>query len=331
MTEAREVAPLPDFIIAGAMKSGTTSLYSILRKHPDVFMPSLEVGFFDIDDLHQHPDFFRKSGSEWHYHRYSESRQDYIQWYRQLFAESRSTQVIGERSTTYMASQVAPYRIREEVPGARLIFMLRDPVPRAYSNYWHLLRSGEVAGSFENALLYRPTVLFERGLYRPQIDRYLDKFTRDQMLFVLFEEFIENPRACLKTVCEFIGVDSGKLPKMENARHENRGRYPWSRHAQYLINSVLFHGLLNGQRYRDAHLPALKAESLGLSFWERQAEEAVNILFKGLSRLNCSRVRRPEIEPETRDLLKYLYEDRNQGLSSLIDRDLSQWWSTTRV
>lgn len=322
---------LPDFLIVGAMKSGTTSLYSVLSEHPDVFMPPLEVGFFDIDDVRQHPDFFKKRRQKWHFHPYARRQEQLQHWYEGLFEEAAPGQVLGERSTTYMVSGVAPDRIRDTVPDVRLIFMLRDPVRRAYSNYWHLLRSGEATGSFERSLRYRPAVLFERGLYREQIERYLRVFPSEQMMFLVFEEFIEDPAAGAAEVCRFLGVDPGRLPEREEERHENRGRYPWSARLQYAVNSLFFHGLLDGHRYLDSHLPSLRFDALGYGLAEKWGIRAVSTAFKVVSRLNCSKRKRPRMNPETVEMLKYLYEDRNAGLSELVGRDLSAWWPVTRV
>lgn len=322
---------LPDFLVVGAMKSGTTSLYTALRRHPDVFMPDLEVGFFDVDDVRQHPDFFKRRRRRWHYHPWGRRRDELRSWYEGLFEDAGAGQLRGERSTTYMASTVAPARIRELVPGARLIFMMRDPVRRAYSNYWHLLRSGEATGSFERTLRYRPSVLFERGLYREQIERYLEHFPRDQLLFLVFEAFVEDPGEGVAEVCRFLGVDPGRRPEREEERHANRGRYPWSRTLQYAVNASLFHGVLDGHRYLDAHLPALSYEALGYGPVARWGRRAARLAFRATARLNCSRRERPEMNPETREMLKYLYEDRNAGLGELIGRDLGRWWPVTRV
>ena len=321
----------PDFLIVGAMKCGTTSLYTQLKNHPEVFMPPLEVGYFDIDDIQQHPDFFKVGKEEWHYHSFNRDRGRLENWYRSLFEAVDGERMIGERSTTYMASSVAPVRIRDAVPGVRLIFMLRDPVPRAYSNYWHLLRSGEATGSFERTLRYRHSVLFNRGLYRDQIERYMSLFDRNQMKFILFERFVREPGEVLEEVCEFLGIDPGGFSEEEQLEHRNPGRYPWSLALQCVINGVLFHGVLNGHRYLGTHLPALTYEALRYGPLRRASHEAVVFVLKALSRVNCSRGTKPEMKAATRRMLTDLYEDRNRGLSKLIGKDLSEWWTFTDV
>lgn len=322
----------PDFLMVGAMKSGTTSLYTELKNHPDVYMPELEVGFFDIDDIRQHPDFFKMCRGDWHYHSYQHQHEELVRWYRSLFDDASEGAVRGERSTTYMASSVAPRRIKDAVPDARLIFMLRDPVPRAYSNYWHLLRSGEATGSFEHTLRYRHSALFDRGLYRSQIERYMSLFDREQLKFLVFEQFVREPEKVLEEVCEFIAVDAGGLRTGDaELEHRNRGRYPWSMTFQYALNRGLFHGLLDGHRYLNSHLPALRYEALGFGPVGRLWHEGIVFALKALSRINCSRRANPVMKDTTRRMLTDLYEDRNRGLSELIGRNLSEWWDYTDV
>lgn len=329
--ETHSELPDLDFLIVGAMKSGTTSLYTSLSQHPRVFMPDREVGFFDIDDICQHPDFFKHRGGDWYFHPYGTGRSELRRWYRDLFEDAVPGQVLGERSTTYMTSSLVPRRVHAANPDTSLIFILRDPVRRAYSNYWHLLRDGEATGSFEKTLRYRPSVLFERGLYREQIERFLRFFPREQLLFLVFEEFVQDPTAHLERACRFIEVDPDELPDRDEDRHENRGRYPWSRRLQYLLNAGLFQGMLDGQRYLDAHLPALQSEEIGYGRPAKWAHRGLTLAYKAASRLNCSRRGKPEIREETRDLLKYLYQERNAGLSEMIDKNLTESWPITHV
>lgn len=139
---ASQKVRLPDFIIGGAPKCGTTSLHFILARHPLVGIPDDEVHFFDADDPVGHPDFLfeRRGGLEWY-----DPRPDHpeaMAWYASRFAELSDRPVIGEDSTIYLQSEVAPARIDALLPDVRLVFMLRDPVKRAYSQYWHLVTRG---------------------------------------------------------------------------------------------------------------------------------------------------------------------------------------------
>ncbi len=75
----------PDFIIAGAMKSGTTSLHHILANHPEIFIPDKEISFYDIDDFVQHPDFFFFNHDSWSHPKLEDRLEDYFEWYESFF------------------------------------------------------------------------------------------------------------------------------------------------------------------------------------------------------------------------------------------------------
>src|SRR5688572_16204892 len=117
------------------MKSGTTSLHRTLALHPQVYLPPSEVFFFDLDDFDQNPDHLPLGRAR----RpvvpdFDARRDDYLDWYASLFEPARDDQVVGEDSTTYLASERAPARVRALLPDVRLVFLLRDPVERAYSH-----------------------------------------------------------------------------------------------------------------------------------------------------------------------------------------------------
>ena len=134
---------LPDFIIGGAPKCGTTSLHFILAQNPAVGIPEDEVHFFDADDPIGHPDFLfgRPGGLDWYDP--CPGNVESLAWYASRFADFTDKPMIGEDSTIYLQSEVAAARIAETLPEVRLIFMLRDPVKRAYSQYWHLVTRAE--------------------------------------------------------------------------------------------------------------------------------------------------------------------------------------------
>ena len=104
---SRNTDHIPDFIIGGAMKSGTTSLHQILDKHPEVFMSHGEIGFFDIDNIIEHPDFsFFDKKNKWNTQRIENGPELLWSWYYKKF-EASNGQLKGEDSTTYLASPIA--------------------------------------------------------------------------------------------------------------------------------------------------------------------------------------------------------------------------------
>ncbi len=207
--------PLPDFIIVGAQRSGTTSLYAYLKQHPQLW-PSYrkEVHFFD-GGLNPIIDNFEKGQA----------------WYRAHFPINISTSVHSktfEASPSYLFSPLTPKRIFALVPEVKLIILLRNPTERAISHYFHTKRTG-----FESLLIYDALQAEEkrlesvvekkdykndiflrnsyksRGLYREQIERFLNYFSWQQILVLNSEEFFSEPDNTLRQIFEFVGIDAG--------------------------------------------------------------------------------------------------------------------------
>ena len=180
-----EAEGLPHFILVGAPKCGTTSVHAMLSEHPDVYIPEYEIFFFDVDDVITHPDFFvRRKGMS--FHDYECDFEAYLAWYRSLFSGAEPGQLIGEDSTTYLYSPDVPRRIADLLPDVRLVALLRDPVERAYSQYWHNVRAGRHAVSFERTLRTNPAALLPQGFYAEQLQRYQGFLDAGQMLVVFF-------------------------------------------------------------------------------------------------------------------------------------------------
>lgn len=204
------VRPLPDFLIIGAQKAGTTALYSYLRRHRDVTGPSWkEVSFFDR-----------------HYHR-GEA------WYRGNFPLLRR-QHIGEASPSYLFHPLAPQRVAALLPDVRLIALLRDPVDRALSHYHHEVALGREPLSFEEALereeertrgevdrmLEDPRYFSHawwdftyraRGRYAEQLERWLAVLPHEQLLVLSSDELSAQPGPTYARVLEFLGASVHEL------------------------------------------------------------------------------------------------------------------------
>jgi len=193
--------PLPNFVIAGAPKSGTSSLWSYVRQHPNVFMPDpKEIAFFD--------------------YKYDNG----LEWYRKKFRNHTSEEVIGEATPWYMCDDRAewvPKRMHEVIPDAKLIFILRDPVDRARSNYWDDFRNGEIQftttfSEFIRAPESRSHTVIKCGEYYKHLRRFEEYFERDQFLILLHKEFRENPIESIQRIYKFLGVDPTFVPDTES-------------------------------------------------------------------------------------------------------------------
>ena len=202
--------PLPDFLILGAQKAGTTALYAYLRWHPQITGPSFkEVSFFDR-----------------HYARGE-------RWYRAHLPIRRSG-IVGEASPSYLFHPLAPERVARMLPRARLIALLRSPADRAFSHYQHEVALGREDLSFDDALaredgrmegeldrMLRDPTYFSyawwnytyaaRGRYAEQLERWLAEFPREQLLVLFTEELAADTAATYRRVLDFLGVEARGL------------------------------------------------------------------------------------------------------------------------
>lgn len=185
---------LPNFLIIGAPRSGTTYLYRCLAEHPDVFMPvKKEINFF-TDGWHQ--------GTE---------------WYERYFDAHDGETAIGEASVSYTATgevSVAE-RIASVLPDIRLIYLLRNPVERVWSHYVFMNRS--IDGD-ERTFDEVGRGHIESSRYAEWIRRYLEHFERDQILVLTYEELTSKPEELLPTVFRFIGVEPSFQPEVMTKR-----------------------------------------------------------------------------------------------------------------
>lgn len=178
---------LPTFLLIGAMKAGTNTLYSYLRSHPAVFMPA-----------RKEPDYF-VAEKNW-------GRG--IAWYRSLFRGAEKMEAIGEASTSYtkhLAHPGVPERIRAAIPDIRLVYLVRSPIDRARSHYQHNVLGGSERRPVDQALLEDPRYL-DVSSYHTQVRAYLDHFPAEQMLVVRTDELALDPEGLVRRVAAFIRV-----------------------------------------------------------------------------------------------------------------------------
>lgn len=320
---APPTATLPDFIICGAMKSGTSTLHYILNEHPDLFIPNRELYFFDVDDILQHGPFNFYIEGEWHSQCIEKNPAVFWQWYSSQFGNAGPSQVLGEDSTTYLASESAARRIALQRKPIKLLVILRHPTARAYSQYWHMLRTGRMTHSFEHTLRYHPHSVLDRSMYYQQLKRFREHLRGDRIRVVLFEEFLSDKRRVIGDVCGYIGVDYNAIPSHALEAHDNPSRIP-----KYPAVQMLKNRLLPGAyyaRYRPVvPVPPPKDSSL-----RQAAREMVGGLHR---RLNRARPRRPPpMKPATARLLDAFFERELAGLDELVGREVLNVWFPSRA
>lgn len=193
---------LPTYLIAGAMRSGTTSLNAYLREHPDVFVARLkEVHFFDQN-----------------FHRG-------IEWYQEHFTEAGDSIAVGEASPAYLYDPDAAERIATTLPDVKILLLLRDPVTRAHSHYWHNRSVGRERMTFEDALAAEDSRMArndrdrwrysyaDRGRYARQIENMLAHIPKERILVQTFDELTTDPVTLYRRTCRFIEVSEDFLPE----------------------------------------------------------------------------------------------------------------------
>lgn len=205
-----QAVDLPTFIVIGAMKAGTTSLYHYLRHHDEIFMSQ-------IKEL----DFFVTEGN-W-------GRG--LEWYRRQFHGAGACRARGEASTLYTKwpeYDGVPERIAGLLPDVRMVYVVRDPIVRLRSHYQHRVMTGAETAPPEVALLENPSYL-ACSKYAMQLERYLDHFPREQIHIVTSEALRNDRRAAVRGVYDFLGVDSSRIPDVidtEYYRTATRRTYP---------------------------------------------------------------------------------------------------------
>lgn len=209
-------AKLPNFLIVGAAKAGTTSMFEYLCQHPEVYMPgNKEPLFFTAPVYAQlgHDDPRREFGKE--------SRVFDLAEYLGLFAAANGRPAIGEASATYLYyHRIAIPRIKELLGDPKIIIMLRDPVARAFSAYRHLVRDGVERLPFHDFLRDEQrrknnnwdilNMAVDNGFYHDQVKAYLDNFSSVHV--IVFRDFARDAVGVVQNTCRFLGVDPGFVP-----------------------------------------------------------------------------------------------------------------------
>lgn len=303
----------PDFIIGGAPKCGTTSLHQVLHQHPDIWMARNELYFFDADDPVAHADFLGMNGDDlvWR----APHDQALRGWYQSRFTDAPDGCLVGEDTTTYLMSDVAAFRIKAADQKVKIIFMLRDPVERAFSQYWHLVRSGRTCVSFEKALSSEPSIILG-STYAPRLRQFYQALGKERVHVVLFEEFRANQQAVVDGVTAFLGLPPLLLEQVET--WHNRTKYPARTETLLRLNRI-------GRilvRYRYAR--HFGGDS---GIFSRVAHKAYRRWFRFVDKRVLTRDRPPsEMRSNTRAYLSRHLSDRNAGLSDLLGKDLSLHW-----
>lgn len=262
---------LPTFLIAGAMRCGTTSLNAYLREHPQISVGQpKEVHFFD------------------------QNYERGIDWYLQHFPDSDSSKAVGEASPAYIYFPEVAERIATTLPDVKILVLLRDPVERAHSHYWHNRSVGREELDFADAIASELKRLgrsdedrarysyVDRGRYGRQLENMLRFIPIERILVQTFDEVTSDPTSVYRRTCRFLGVSDDYTP-------ENLGQ---------VANAFV--------EYRS---PRLRDLTKG---FPRRLRNAVSLLNRKKS------APYEPMKPETADFIRSETEEDNRAIASLV-------------
>jgi len=203
-----DIGTLPNFVIIGAQKGGTSFLYHLLTRHPLVEPAARkELHFFD------NPEHFDRG----------------VEWYRRCFPrpswKDGQKSITGEATPYYLFDPSVAKRMAQVAPQARLIALLRNPIDRAYSHYQMQVKRGLESRTFEEAIEQQRSSYLPRGIYVDQLLRWFEFFSKEQMLVLKSEDFFEDPVETLKTVLDFLGLPEWLPAESELRQRRHEGGY----------------------------------------------------------------------------------------------------------
>jgi len=306
MTALSSVRKVPNFLILGPPKTGTTSLYFYVRQHPQIFMSrkkeprfiSSQVTPFPLNGPRDH------RVEAWYVKRYQD--------YEKLFHDAEGYPAVGESSadTLYFYKDTIPV-IKHYLGNPKIIIMLRHPVKRAFSAYQHLVRDQREHLSFEEGLREEPERIRKNweliyhytagSLYYESVKAFLDNF--DKVKVILTEDQDTRPQQTVRDVFRFLGVD----PDVE-VNTDLRFNISGKPKSQW-VHEFFFEGNMARRLAQPIVRKLLKPET--------RLRIAQKIQEKNLTRL--------AINPETRERLQRYFEDDIRKLETLLNRDLSRW------
>lgn len=297
---------LPNFLIIGAMKSGTTSLYHYLAQHPQIYM-----------SLVKEPKFFALEGTTWDPEPLGSGGLAKIKgirdWdaYLNLFSGVADEIAIGEASPLYLYAPQSAEKIRQVLPEVKIIAILRHPVDRAYSHFLHWVQRGlEPLGSdFVNVLRaeddriardWSPNYHYKhRGFYYEQLKRYYDRFDRDRIRIYLFDDLQRDPVALIQNIFEYLQVDPTFVPQTD--KQYNISKLPKNQQIQQLL---------------DRPNPIKKILKLLIpNSWKKTLKNQIKT-YNSI---------KPKLDKELHYQLTQEYKNDLLKLQDLIQKDLSPW------
>lgn len=299
---------LPNFIVVGAEKSASTFVHACLAEHPDIFMPPVEVPFFES------PDYEQQS----------------IENLKKLFV-GRTEKMLGIKRPSYIGKPEVPERIRTHFPNAKLIAVLRNPIERAVSAYYHNINYGFIPardikkgmnllldGAYERAFK-RAHEIIEFGFYYKYLKLYQHFFDNDCFMILLYEDIICGKLSAIQKVYSFLGVQSSYVPKGINSK------------PQAVIYSIPRLRILS---LRNRFLYKYNSNRTRLFVKEQNIlTKTVTTLITIIDNKYLSKVfvsKKPKLSKDLANRLCNIYSEDIEKLQAYIGRDLGHWKSQVK-
>ena len=294
----------PNFIVIGAMKSATTSLYTYLKQHPEIFMTKVKEPMF-FNNFQQENNY-KILGSK-------SKKPTTLEEYLAMFKDAKNEKAIGEASPAYIYNLKAPQLIKEHLPNVKIIAILRHPTDRAYSNYLHTKRADrENAATFQEAIelenkriednwspLYH---YIEKGYYSVQLKRYYQLFPQENIRVYLFEDVVSNTKETLKDIFKFLEVDENV--EVDTSKKANVSGIP-SGVFGFVLKKMRYYNLMSKFVISD-YLPKFIMELISRSIYKPTKKLDKNL---------------------RRDITEKYYKEEIHTLEKLIKKDLNSWLS----
>ena len=273
--------PLPTFIGIGAVKAGTTSIHRYLGEHPEVHVSEIKETNFFAYEGQRRPWYRVRSWSA----------------FMAQFAPGKGMKAVGEFSPIYMENPRSAQRIADALPAVKIVASLRSPVDRAYSGWVGSIRSGIESEPAESAL--RPGSRYiRRGFYSKMLEPYFERFGRERIELILFEDLAADPARAMSSLYEFLGVDSGFVPDIK--QRYNAGSFP-----RYPRLNRAWQALRRRQ-----------------PLWFRAPDVVIRWNRYMMERTYSAP---PPIDPKLREALLDLYREEVARMEEILERDLEIW------
>jgi hypothetical protein len=310
---------LPTFLIVGAAKSGTTSLYHYLKEHPEIFMSEVKE-----------PRFFAFADTELPHNIWEENSINHFEDYKLLFKNADEHQKRGEASVHYLfLYEQTIQNIRKYLPAwkeLKIVIILRNPLERAFSNYSMLKLKGAEQYSFKEAIKLGAKrkndgegIFYDyigAGMYHNQVKAYYETFPHVRIY--LFEDLVKDPHTLLKDLYDYVDVDHNFVPTSLNRKFNPSGA-PKNKKIQNFLSNI--QNFLINYHWQSVLKPVVRIVVPQAD----KRQKLFDLLLFSIANLKNKNLERITIDTEMKTFLLDMYREEVLKLQNLIKKDISQW------